>query len=132
LRLCRRPAVSVSLPIVPMLDLSFQLLFFFIITFSPGKPEGQMALALPAVSGGPVAPQPAAPENIDFAADRTVSIRVADGVLRLTLIESDRLTAVSGVAELTEHLKANRDGAVRIRAEDQVRFAQVVAVVDAC
>lgn len=29
------PDVTVALPIVPMLDLSFQILFFFIITFNP-------------------------------------------------------------------------------------------------
>jgi biopolymer transport protein ExbD len=34
--------------IVPMLDMSFQLLFFFVATFNPGKAEGKMALNLPA------------------------------------------------------------------------------------
>lgn len=34
--------------IVPMLDMSFQLLFFFVATFNPGKAEGKMAMTLPA------------------------------------------------------------------------------------
>src|SRR5262245_14504471 len=42
------PDIKVYLPIVPMLDMSFQLLFFFIITFNPGQREGQMAMNLPA------------------------------------------------------------------------------------
>ncbi|MDB5311595.1 MAG: Biopolymer transport protein ExbD/TolR [Gemmataceae bacterium] len=39
--------VSVELPITPMLDMSFQLMAFFIFTFRPAPTEGQLALALP-------------------------------------------------------------------------------------
>ncbi|MBN9120222.1 MAG: biopolymer transporter ExbD [Planctomycetes bacterium] len=39
--------VEPDLPITPMLDMSFQLLAFFIITFRPAPTEGQIALALP-------------------------------------------------------------------------------------
>ena len=37
-----------DLPIVPMLDLSFQLMFFFVSTFRPQPMEGQLPLLLPA------------------------------------------------------------------------------------
>jgi biopolymer transport protein ExbD len=46
-RLKEGPKIEVALPIVPMLDMSFQLLFFFIVTFNPGRVEGQMAMNLP-------------------------------------------------------------------------------------
>ena len=36
---------TVELPITLMLDMTFQLLFFFIITFNPGQREGQNARA---------------------------------------------------------------------------------------
>jgi biopolymer transport protein ExbD len=36
-----------DLPITPMLDMSFQLLAFFIVTFKPATAEGQLALMLP-------------------------------------------------------------------------------------
>ena|SRR5260221_11492847 len=42
------PDIEMALPIVPMLDLSFQLLFFFVATFNPGKAEGKLAMNLPA------------------------------------------------------------------------------------
>ena len=42
-----RPPVEPDLPITPMLDMAFQLLAFFIITFKPAPTEGQLALALP-------------------------------------------------------------------------------------
>ncbi len=36
-----------ELPITPMLDMSFQLMAFFILTFKSGPTEGQLALLLP-------------------------------------------------------------------------------------
>ena len=44
--------VEPDLPITPMLDMSFQLLAFFIMTFQPKPAEGQILLALPKEEGG--------------------------------------------------------------------------------
>ena len=44
-----------DMPIVPMLDMSFQLMSFFILTFRPMPSEAQIALALPKESGGAAA-----------------------------------------------------------------------------
>ncbi|HSQ58129.1 MAG TPA: biopolymer transporter ExbD [Gemmata sp.] len=44
--------VDPDLPITPMLDMSFQLLSFFIITFKPAPTEGQIAMSLPPVQEG--------------------------------------------------------------------------------
>lgn len=58
----RRPGtdhVQPDLPITPMLDMSFQLLAFFIMTFKPAPTEGQIALTLPkdeAATSGPTVP----------------------------------------------------------------------------
>jgi biopolymer transport protein ExbD len=43
--------VEPDLPITPMLDMSFQLLAFFIMTFRPAPTEGQIALTLPKEEG---------------------------------------------------------------------------------
>lgn len=43
--------VEPDLPITPMLDMSFQLLAFFIMTFQPSPTEGQILLALPKEDG---------------------------------------------------------------------------------
>jgi biopolymer transport protein ExbD len=43
--------VDPDLPITPMLDMSFQLLAFFIFTFRPAPTEGQLLLALPPMEG---------------------------------------------------------------------------------
>jgi biopolymer transport protein ExbD len=42
-----------DLPITPMLDMSFQLLAFFVLTFRPMPTEAQLSLALPTETGGP-------------------------------------------------------------------------------
>jgi len=43
----RRLQSEVELNLASMLDMAFQLLFFFVITFSPPKPESQIAMRLP-------------------------------------------------------------------------------------
>jgi len=48
-------AVEPDLPITPMLDMSFQLLAFFVFTFQPAPTEGQLAMALPKEEGSPTA-----------------------------------------------------------------------------
>ena len=46
------PLVDPDLPITPMLDMSFQLMSFFILTFHPMPTEAQLAMALPKSEGG--------------------------------------------------------------------------------
>ena len=43
--------VEPDLPITPMLDMSFQLLAFFILTFRPSPTEGQIPVSLPSNPG---------------------------------------------------------------------------------
>ena len=44
--------LSLGLIITPMLDMSFQLLAFFIMTFKPAPTEGHIAMTLPKDEGG--------------------------------------------------------------------------------
>ena len=48
-------SVEPDLPITPMLDMSFQLLAFFILTFKPAPTEAQIAMELPKEEGSPTA-----------------------------------------------------------------------------
>ena len=58
----RRELVDPDLPITPMLDMSFQLMAFFILTFRPMPTEAQLPLALPKEQGEQNAPPP----TLDF------------------------------------------------------------------
>jgi biopolymer transport protein ExbD len=66
------PRVEPDLPITPMLDMSFQLMAFFLLTFRPMPLEAQMALALPKEDGGPSQLAP----SLDPAADEELIVQV--------------------------------------------------------
>jgi biopolymer transport protein ExbD len=54
--------IDPDLPITPMLDMTFQLLFFFVMTYRPQTQEQQIAVMLPENPGGGVnVPDPSAP-----------------------------------------------------------------------
>jgi biopolymer transport protein ExbD len=60
--------VEPDLPITPMLDMSFQLLAFFITTFNPTPSEGHLDMSLPKVEGGQASvdtPPPSLDEDSD-------------------------------------------------------------------
>jgi biopolymer transport protein ExbD len=83
--------VDPDLPITPMLDMSFQLLAFFIVTFKPAPTEGQIALALPHEEPSP---PPAAWFRKDEAPDKP-----RDYVVRATATESGALAKLTLVEE---------------------------------
>src|SRR3954451_19868488 len=76
-------SAKIVLPITPMLDMTFQLLFFFIVNFRPAPStiEGQIDMALPsesAVANPNVKVDKFDPNDkdpLDFKADLTVKVR---------------------------------------------------------
>src|SRR4051812_236618 len=71
----------VVLPVTPMLDMTFQLLFFFIINFNPADQEGLLDMALAPVKGGAgpgVQVEPPANPGLE-PADVIVSVRAGHG-----------------------------------------------------
>jgi len=59
--------VEPDLPITPMLDMAFQLLAFFVMTYNPSPPEGHLDMALPKIEGGADSTPP--PTSLDEEAD---------------------------------------------------------------
>jgi len=59
-----RPALDVELPITPMLDMTFQLLVFFLFTFRPPALEGQLDFALPGTGSAIAAPAVPVPGDL--------------------------------------------------------------------
>src|SRR6266545_1059267 len=84
--------VDPDLPVTPMLDMAFQLLAFFIITFKVAPIEGQVALALPkdAKGGGN---DPADFLRADQQPPREYIVRAtatdAGEIAKLTLVEEN-------------------------------------------
>ena len=80
--------VEPDLPIIPMLDMSFQLLAFFIMTFHPAPIEAQIALALPPVD--PAGPDAMIPDPLaNKPAKYIVHVTATEGgrIAKMTLRE---------------------------------------------
>jgi len=71
-----------ELPITPMLDMSFQLMAFFILTFKPGPTEGQLAMTLPSEGTSIAAPSLNPPTEPKYSG----LVRLVGGVVDFTLM----------------------------------------------
>jgi len=119
------PSIGISLPVVPMLDLSFQILFFFIITFNPGKVEGQMAMNLPA-SGDAAAkkqqdvdPSKISDPILDVPSEFVVSVKYYDAKVSVGIRDSEKVYPVGEINDMA-NLKTGRPNG---RAEEAPHHA---------
>ena len=136
---------KVEMPITPMLDMTFQLLAFFILTFQPQSAlEGAMGFTLP-TTGQPAGPEAAPPLTeppLDETANVTVVVKaIRDGVsdgnisaLILQVPEGETLVRdLDALRALLRQMKpATGPGQVRIAAESKLKYACVMEVMDAC
>jgi biopolymer transport protein ExbD len=140
-----------NLPVTPMLDMAFQLLAFFVMTYHPSDLEGQMELSLPseAVSqaqdkedvkqDAPVDKD----QELKLAANITVVVRtqrdnVNTGLISGIALQDDSGTsAVDTLDKLREELKARRANVenkenIKIQADSKLKWEEVISVMDAC
>ena len=136
-------AVDITLPITPMLDMSFQLLSFFILTFSPMAQEGQMAINLPKIdsSDAPAPTDPTLPE--DKKDEYTLTLFAEGGDIGVIGFRSAASTeSFGGVNKLkTLFDKLNsivRQGkekdsvSITIEAAPDLSYARLIEVMDIC
>ena len=100
--------VEPDLPITPMLDMSFQLLAFFIMTFKPAPTEGQLMLTLPKAEGG----ESGIPSPVITDAPTHYIVRVLatdDGNIAQMNLTQEGSAAAEG-KNLTSGLYKNPDG----------------------
>jgi len=134
---------DVEIPVTPMLDMAFQLLTFFILTYRPAPAEGQFGMnlmpAAPVIRMDAAAP-PAndANANPDVpAALRTMTTQLRanpDGSLGRVTIEENEL---QGMDELRAKLKEILDPAMDlpfeqalIQADPQLKYEELMKVID--
>ena len=140
---------KIALPITPMLDMTFQLLFFFIMNFNPVDVEGQIDATLPSqqetiglrpVGGAPVGNAPLA-----IPADLTVEVRTRQaegagggGISDISVLDlTGRRVSIDGLDGLARHLteaRANAPGedTIKIRASRRLSIKHVMKVMDVC
>ena len=138
------PAQSgVQIPIVPMLDVTFQLLAFFIMTYHPSTlTEGAVEFNLPS-QNGTSAPEVTLSAPDDFQLPVTILVegfRDDNNAGHVRSIRVDTLTGpvvAQDAAALKRALRQVREVGtkappVQIRVETCVAYAYVIEVVDAC
>jgi biopolymer transport protein ExbD len=144
------PGPEVEVPITPMLDMAFQLLMFFILTYRPSMLEGHMALSLPAEADAKAAtpaevdPKTSAPEElVELPAELTVIVKMQEGadtnrsVSQLLVQERAGTKEFQSQDELRRYLQSARTGLsnqndIKIQADARLRYASVVQIMDAC
>jgi biopolymer transport protein ExbD len=140
----RRNQSEVELNLAAMLDMAFQLLTFFILTFRPSPIEGQISLRLP-----PPQPVVASKEGQRAGSDLTNKNPV-QGVNTLTIsVFADPKTGdiaslgvgetqVPGIAALDGKLQqvfadpGNPFDQVIIQVSDSCRYDELMKVIDVC
>jgi biopolymer transport protein ExbD len=137
------PAVDITLPITPMLDMSFQLLSFFILTFRPIPTEGQLAINLPRLDATKTPMDQPLPE-IDDKKDEyklTVYASGAGDVRDMSLVgPTVTKESIKSFQELGEQLKgiakpAGRGAqgvSITIEASPDLIYSRLIDIMDLC
>lgn len=132
-------ATKPELPITPMLDMSFQLMAFFILTFRPAPTEAQLPLALPSEQGGPPsAPPPSIDKPIE---DEEMIVQIyaaANGnidriVAALPTGNRELGAEKAALFQFLKEEKSSRGGkAPKLKYEivDQLNYQYVIALLD--
>lgn len=143
----RHAGSEVELNMAAMLDMAFQLLAFFVLTFRPAPTEGQLALNLP---------PPVPLTNVQGSGDPSEAVSDATGLETLPLaITSDgagnansvrvgSVEVVNGpldaaaLARLDQHLKtmigvdAVLFDRMQIASDGRLRYGELMKVLDVC
>jgi biopolymer transport protein ExbD len=135
---------SVEFPVTPMLDMAFQLLAFFILTFQAPTGETRIDLYLPAAPAALVA-SPEAAEGAPRPGSTAMADLETDLLIRADADELGDLvglslqgSAVPGPSALRDRLRRYRDQLsgepikVRIEADDRLRYEEAARIIGAC
>jgi biopolymer transport protein ExbD len=135
--------VDVTLPITPMLDMSFQLLSFFILTFHPMPTEGQLSINLPNINAADKPDDSPTPPEENKKDEYTVTL-IANSSGEIANISMKGPTAdlgnIRGMAELYDQLqkiaKSSSRGpegiSITIEASNDLIYGRLIEVMDRC
>jgi biopolymer transport protein ExbD len=135
-------AEDVQFPVTPMLDMAFQLLAFFILTFNPST-ETHLDLDLPATpaalpSGPRGEARPLRARNVDSDLENDLLVRAeADELgdlktLRLGEARVPDLATLGGRLSRYRRLLAGQPLRVRLVADDRLRYEPAAQIIATC
>lgn len=120
----------VEMQIAPLIDVCFLLLFFYILTSKPVKPEGDLGISLPGVV--------AQDESIEFPDEQRVQIMETGSILvndePLDSSDSTELPKLhSLLLRYKESAKANKNQPlVTLDAADASKHQRIIDVLNLC
>jgi biopolymer transport protein ExbD len=137
------PPEEVVFPVTPMLDMAFQLLAFFILTFRAPSAETHLDLdmpatpaALPAAAQGAARPRPVRAVDTDLENDLLIRAQADDlGDLKtLRLGEAVVPDLVNLGSRLTRYVRLLEGRPLRVRlvADDTLRYEPVAQIIATC
>jgi biopolymer transport protein ExbD len=137
------PPEEVSFPVTPMLDMAFQLLAFFILTFKAPSAETHLDLhlpatpvALPAASRGEAHPTPARNVDTDLENDLLVRAEADDlgdlKALRLGEALLPDLATLGNRLRRYNQLLEGRPLRVRLAADDSLCYEPAARIIATC
>ncbi len=135
--------IEVQFPVTPMLDMAFQLMAFFVLTFQAPTAETRLDLylpttpaALPGSARGRAAESPARKVDLDLENDLVIRARADDlGDLKSLALND---TPVPDLAALSDRLGryakvlGARPLRVRLVADDRLRYEEAARIVGVC
>jgi biopolymer transport protein ExbD len=142
--------IEVRLPITPMLDMTFQLLFYFVIMFRPTPVEGQIALYLPKEKGADRSSvAPLDPSDLEKPEEYALEVRSARGETESVNVRPPSGTpyAIDVVADkdrlvrtLYEELekvvatryKGRKPPNMKIEFDDDLKYSELIRIMDVC
>jgi biopolymer transport protein ExbD len=144
--------VELNRVITPMLDMSFQILFFFVIMYQPSAMEGQLEMALPATGTAPAPkdqkPDTSSPETeIDLPAELEVIVHTRDveskdqpqdgSMGRIVVKDAVGEKTMDNMEELRRHLERaranlNNKEDIKVQCDGRLKYAFVVQAMDTC
>ena len=134
---------EVTIQVAPMLDMAFQLLTFFILTYRPMPVEGQFTMnllpAAPAIDMNAEAPaQDQAQGNPDLpAALKTLTTNVvanADGGLERIVLGEAEFTNVDQLRDRLKEIVADKTlpfDQAKIVVDPNLRYEELMKIIDA-
>lgn len=146
------PGPEPNLPVTPMLDMAFQLLAFFVMTYHPSSFEGQMELSLPSEAITQAKTQadvdreakPDKDQDLQLTANVTVIVRTQRDNVNNGMISDISLQDEAGMHpvgnsldNLLSELKTrsatveNKEN-IKIQADNKLKWEEVVNVMDVC
>ncbi len=137
------PPDEVFFPVAPMLDMAFQLLAFFVLTFKAPSAETHIDLhlpatpaALPAAPRGQARPSPSRAVDADLENDLLVRAEADDlgdlKALRLGEATLPDLTALGDRLRRYTQLLGRRPLRVRLVADDRLRYEPAARIIATC